>query len=190
MKKYATIYYQLTRPISYLFLKHEDGKIYNWIVPLFLMTISIVILYFACGLENVIRENGLIAELSGFISSLPGFLIASLAAIATFNRPIIDQEMINAPVIDIKVGNTELKDEPLTRRDFLLRLFAFLTVDSIFLILYSKIGLLGTVPNFFTSNFHIAEWIFISGFFLIFWQIIVLLLFAMYYLCERLNLNL
>lgn len=190
MSKYDVIRYQLTRPISYLFLKHPAGKVYNWVIPSILTSLSLPILYWGVGLNSVLGSNGLIAELSNFVVSLPGFLIAALAAIATFNRPVIDQEMIDAPTIDIKAGNTELKNQPLTRRDFLLRLFSFLTVDSIFLIIYAKIGAITSVPSLLESKYHIAEWVFIGLFLVIFWQLLTLLLFGMYYLCERLNLNL
>lgn len=189
MKKYYIILYQLTRPISYLFLKHEAGKIYNWIIPSLLTAMSLAILLFFANIDDVIGEAGLISNLTDFVVNLPGFLIAALAAIATFNRPMIDQEMIDAPTIDIRVGNTELNDQPLTRRDFLLRLFSFLTVDSIFLVIFAKIGAIVSVPVFFKTQYHFAEWLFAGIFLVIFWQLLTLLLFGMYYLCERLNLN-
>lgn len=190
MKKYSVIFYQLTRPISYLFLNHPSGKVYNWIIPLLLSTITMLLLYFLVSIDDVIGSDGLVEELTGFVISLPGFLIAALAAIATFNRPVIDQEMIDAPTIDIKIGNTELIEEPLTRRDFLLRLFSFLTVDSIFLIIYAKVGSIVSVPSIFETQYHLTEWLFVSVFMMVFWQLLTLLLFGMYYLCERLNLNL
>ncbi len=190
MKKYSVILYQLTRPISYLFLNHEAGKVYNWQIPLLLAAFSTVILFFVSDIQMLAGEGGLIESLTSLIINLPGFLIAALAAIATFNRPVIDQEMIDAPVIDIKVGDTELKNSPLSRRDFLLRLFSFLTVDSIFLVIYAKVGSIIPVPSWFITEFYIAEWIFSFVFLVIFWQLLTLILFGMYYLCERLNLNL
>lgn len=189
MKRYNVIVYQLTRPISYLFLKHQAGKVYNWFIPMLLTILSLVVLVLLAEVDKVIGDKGLVANLTDFVVSLPGFLIAALAAIATFNRPVIDQEMIDALTIDIKAGNTELSEQPLTRRDFLLRLFSFLTVDSIFLIIYAKVGSITSVPSFLQSQSHIAEWFFVSVFLLIFWQLLTLLLFGMYYLCERLNLN-
>lgn len=190
MSKYNVIIYQLTRPVSYLLLKHPAGKVYNWIIPLMLTALSLTILLLLAEISDVIGQNGLVENLTDFVISLPGFLIAALAAIATFNRPIIDQEMIDAPTIDIKAGNTELEDQALTRRDFLLRLFSFLTVDSIFLIIYAKIGAITSVPSFLETEYFIAEWFFVGIFLTMFWQLLTLLLFGMYYLCERLNLNL
>ncbi|GAB2997893.1 hypothetical protein [Psychrosphaera aestuarii] len=190
MKKYGEIFYQLTRPISYLFLNHDSGKVYNWKIPSICTFFTLLGLYCLVGLENVAGKDGLLAELSGFIVGLPGFLIAAIAAIATFNRPVIDQEMINAPTINVKVGESKIEDMKLTRRDFLLRLFSYLTVLSIFLVIYQKLGLLTSVPTLLTSTFYIAEWFYVSVFFLFFWQLLTLILFGLYYLCERLNLNL
>jgi hypothetical protein len=189
MKTYGEIFYQLSRPISYLFLSHSAGKVYNWKIPSFLTLATVALLFFFVGINNVLNKSGLIVELSSFISNLPGFLIAALAAIATFNRPIIDQEMINAPTINVKVGESGIDDMKLTRRDFLLRLFSYLTVLSIFLIIYQKIGFVMPVPEILQTNFQIIEWCFIAGYFLFFWQLLVLLMFGLYYLCERLNLN-
>ncbi|MGL1958325.1 MAG: hypothetical protein OCD00_13515 [Colwellia sp.] len=189
MKKYGDIFYQLTRPISYLFLNHPSGKVYNWKIPLFFTIVTVTFLYFLVGIERVLNETGLIIELSDFIGNLPGFLIAALAAIATFNRPIIDQEMIDAPTIDVKVGEVKIDEMKLTRRDFLLRLFSYLTVLSIFLIIYQKVGYVVSVPEMFLTDFQIVEWLFIAGYFLFFWQLLVLLMFGLYYLSERLNLN-
>lgn len=189
MKRYQIIVYQLSRPISYLFLNHDAGKVYNWQIPIVLTVFSLLGLVCLVDLDGILGNEGLLSEITSFVSNLPGFLIAALAAIATFNRPMIDQEMIDAPTIDIKVGNTELTNQSLTRRDFLLRLFSFLTVNSIFLVLYAKVGLAVSLPDFLDSSLHIAEWVFVAVFVLVFWQLITLLMFGMYYLAERLNLN-
>lgn len=190
MKAPSDIFYQLTRPFSYLFLKHRSGKIYNWKIPIILSLNTSIGLFFLVGLGGVIGKNGLISELSAFIISLPGFLIAALAAIATFNRPVIDQEMLDAPTITVRVGESKIEDMKLTRRDFLLRLFSYLTVLSIFLVIFQKLAAVTPVPSFLKSPFFIIEWIYTSIFFLFFWQLLTLLIFGLYYLCERLNLNL
>ena len=189
MYRYKNIIYQLTRPISYLFLKHDAGKIYNWQIPFFLSALTLFLLGFSSNVVAIAGDTGLVQELSGFVGGLPGFLIAALAAIATFNRPMIDQEMIESPRIDIKIGNLELDDQTLTRRDFLLRLFSYLTVLSIALVIFEKVGSAVGVPKYFVSTLHIAEWTFTAIYTIFFWQLLVLLLFGLYYLCERLNLN-
>ena len=180
------ITYQLTRPISYLLLNHPAGKIYNWRIPSVLTLISAVLLFVSFDVTTIAAKDGLIDQLTGFITGLPGFLIAALAAIATFNRPVIDQEMIDGPTITIKVGITKIDNSKLTRRDFLLRLFAYLTVLSIFLVVFVKVAMVVTLPA--TVALY-GQWFFVIGFLLLFWQLLVLLLFGMYYLCERLNMN-
>tara|TARA_Y100000310_G_scaffold345868_1_gene472047 strand:+ start:18389 stop:18946 length:558 start_codon:yes stop_codon:yes gene_type:complete len=182
----SQIAYQLTRPISYLLLHHPAGKIYNWRIPSVLTLISTVLLFLCFDVATVAAKDGLIDQLAGFITGLPGFLIAALAAIATFNRPVIDEEMIDSPTITIIVGNTRIDNSKLTRRDFLLRLFAYLTVLSIFLVVLVKVAMVVTLPA--TIALY-GQWFFVIGFLLLFWQLLVLLLFGMYYLCERLNMN-
>jgi hypothetical protein len=189
MYRYRNIIYQLTRPISYLFLKHDTGKIYNWKIPCLLSFLTLSLFALVSNTQTLAGSDGLIQSISTFVSGLPGFLIAALAAIATFNRPMIDQEMIDSPTIDIRIGNLELDDQTLTRRDFLLRLFSYLTVLSIALVIYEKIGSAIGVPAILASELHLAEWIFSAIYVLFFWQLLVLLLFGLYYLCERLNLN-
>lgn len=180
------IVYQLTRPISYLLLNHSAGKVYNWRIPFVLALLSAVLLFVCFDVVTIATKDGLIDQLAGFITGLPGFLIAALAAIATFNRPVIDQEMIEGPTITIKVGNTKIENSQLTRRDFLLRLFAYLTVLSIFLVIFVKVAMVVTLP---ASIALYGQWLFVVVFLLLFWQLLVLLLFGMYYLCERLNMN-
>jgi hypothetical protein len=189
MYRYKNIIYQLTRPISYLFLKHEAGKVYNWKIPLLLSVFTLTLFALVSNTQTLAGNGGLIQSISNFVSGLPGFLIAALAAIATFNRPMIDQEMIDSPTIDIKIGNLELEDQTLTRRDFLLRLFSYLTVLSIALVIFEKVGSSIGVPVNLVSEWYLAEWFFSAIYVLFFWQLLVLLLFGLYYLCERLNLN-
>ena len=86
----SNIVYQLTRPISYLLLHHPAGKIYNWRIPFVLALLSAVLLFVCLDVATIATKDGLIDQLAGFITGLPGFLIAALAAIATFNRPVID----------------------------------------------------------------------------------------------------
>jgi hypothetical protein len=75
--------------------------------------------------------------LLGFFSSLPGFYIAALAAIATFGRNDIDN-ILPEPTPTVKlVTRGENVLVKLTRRRFLAMLFAFLTCESIALVMYS-----------------------------------------------------
>ena len=74
---------------------------------------------------NFLGDNGVIQLVNAILQILAGFYIASLAAVATFSRPEMDNVMQGiAP---------QLKGKPLTRRVFVTHLFGYLAFMSIFL---------------------------------------------------------
>lgn len=185
-RPYSLIGYQLTRPFAYLQVKHEDKKLYDWVIPTMLSAASLVFLYFFSDLNRVAGSDGLLASLAGFIGNLPGFFIAALAAIATFNRKDIDQLVSGVPPqVKVLQGN-HLIEIPLTRRRFLCLLFAFLTAESITLTLYAHFGLAAS-PPFTGEAAVIAIWCYIAIYLFLLWQMIVATLFGLYYLGDRLH---
>lgn len=189
MSSYRLIVYQLTRPISYLFIKHSDKYIYDWAIPfLLLILISVTAYILPVGLIEIFS---LVEKMSGFFSSLPGFFIAALAAIATFNRVDIDRPMAgkNPPKVETLV-NTQYLDVELTRRRFLCMLFSFLTMQSI------ALSLLGFVPASFgfydMSDALInidAPWaiIYLLVYFFFALQLLTITMHGMYYLGDRIH---
>ena len=84
---------------------------------------------------NKIKE--LIISILSFIQILPGFFIAALAAIATFNRLDLDKIMPHpAPTINIECNGGK-EEIDLTRRRYLTLMFSFLSAESILLIVLS-----------------------------------------------------
>lgn len=75
-------------------------------------------------------------HLISIFSILPGFYIAALAAVATFNRPEMDETMPTpAPKLRLRTqGHTS--SVPLTLRLFTSHLFAFLTTLSFLAVLF------------------------------------------------------
>ena len=64
---------------------------------------------------------------------LPGFFIAALAAVSTFNRPEMDEVMSGqAPELKLRTGEHE-SYVPLTTRMFTTHLFSYLTSISFLL---------------------------------------------------------
>ncbi|MDP1738334.1 MAG: hypothetical protein Q8L23_12960 [Caulobacter sp.] len=72
--------------------------------------------------------DSIASTLTPFFASLPGFYIAALAAVATFNGADLDREMegVSAPMI----LRGEKKDSEITLRVFLCYLFSYLTAFS------------------------------------------------------------
>lgn len=182
-KEFHLIVYQLMRPFSYLRIKHRDKWIYDWFVPLAFTVVTLVIVYLYVPLSAIGGGSGLISSLIDFISNLPGFFIAALAAVATFNKHDIDELMANPPKIEIlHHGNPLMVD--MTRRRFLCVLFAYLTAVSIFLVIFGRIGLVITVSQ---EYYLILSWSAITIFLYFLWQMVIATVLGLYYLGERLH---
>lgn len=126
----------LLRPMSYLAINHQMKWRVDWLYPLIaaLLSTAVFLIGRRYGPVPVFGDGGIYGRILSFTQNLPGFYIAALAAIATFNRSDIDKIMPEpAPSIDIKrLGKSEIIK--LTRRRFLSSMFAFLTAESILII--------------------------------------------------------
>lgn len=183
LAQFKLIIYQFNRPFSYLKIKHEDKWIYDWAAPFVLSIATLAICYLYIPLENLLGDNGLISELTSFVANLPGFFIAALAAVATFNKHDIDQLMANPPKIEILHHGSSLMVD-MTRRRFLCVLFSYLTAISIFLVIGAKIGLALIIP----AEYYLpVAWVGVILFIFILWQMILATVLGLYYLGERLH---
>ncbi len=138
----------LLRPFSFLTITHPTRKplIINWILPIILAAIVTSIGFFTSEKIDVFGSSGLISRLLGFIQSLPGFYIAALAAIATFNNKDMLKPMPGTPPIGTVVYNGYPERIPMNRRRFLSSMFAYLTVLSIGLTLLA-VAFLTVAPS-------------------------------------------
>lgn len=176
-------------PVSYLRIRHPRKWLADWLLPLTLAAISTVTVAYLARPGAIAGPSGLIDRLSLACSILPGFYIASLAAIATFNRPDID-EIMPAPTPTLLVamhGSEKVLD--LTRRRFLAYLFGFLCWESLLLLVYcvfAGVVAAGVMQHLgkFASFGRIG---FLAVAFLLFWQLICATCLGLYYLADRLN---
>ncbi|EKN4772875.1 hypothetical protein [Yersinia enterocolitica] len=186
--------FHLVKPFGYLNIKGINGKkTYDWYIPFVLMLLSIGYFYLLkIPFTDLSKENGFIKTVASFITSLPGFYIAALAAIATFNREQIDYPLIGengAPFIDIVVtkenGKIVNSQEELTRRLFLCMLFSFLTALSIVIIMLNAFisPVLAAYPSFLLHFSYSCIFIFLT------WQLLVTTFFGLYYLGNRIHMN-
>ncbi len=183
LAQFKLIAYQFTRPFSYLKIKHEDKWVYDWAAPLIFTILTLIVSYFFIPIEKITGNGGLVSDLTSFVANLPGFFIAALAAVATFNRHDIDQLMANAPKIEIMHHGSSLMID-MTRRRFLCVLFSYLTAISIFLVIGAKIGLAFTIPS---EYYLLMSWTGFTLFSFILWQMILATILGLYYLGERLH---
>ncbi|HEJ9057182.1 TPA: hypothetical protein SML50_001443 [Serratia fonticola] len=188
------IFSQLLRPFGYLAIRGVSCKaFFDWIIPLVLTILSLSFFYFiGYPFSNLYNDGGLIKVLAGFVSNLPGFYIAALAATATFGRKQIDYPLISdngTAYIFIKGvkenGMAYKSKEDMTRRLFLCMLFSFLTALSILIVVFNAF-FMPLFEEFKSIYFTIGY----SFFFLFFvWQLLVSTFFGLYYLGDRIHLN-
>lgn len=181
--QFKLIIYQLGRPFSYLKIKHDDKWIYDWLMPSIFTSLTSLLAFFFIPLGDLVSQDGLISQLTGFVANLPGFFIAALAAVATFNKNDIDELMANSPRIEILHHGNFLMVE-MTRRRFLCVLFSYLTAISIFLVIGAKIGLSLTVPVEYYTFLSCAGFVVFT---FVLWQMILATILGLYYLGERLH---
>lgn len=122
----------LARPFVYLRIQHP-GKQFawvNWWAPAIAGGFCTLV---AVGLipgANVYGQDGLLVKLLGFIQSLPGFFLAALAVVATFQLASLDKKMPGEPPTVSIIYNGKPIAVDLTRRRMLCLMFSYLTALS------------------------------------------------------------
>lgn len=117
------VLHKILTPMRYLKISHKEKLFFDWILPAICATLFIITNEFLLPYPlQFLGKESIVSIVNGILQMLSGFYIASLAAIATFNRPEIDEVMLNAP----KLNNIQV-----TRRIFLTHLFGYLAFMSI-----------------------------------------------------------
>jgi len=124
------------------------------------------------------------------VGILVGFFIAALAAVATFDRPSMDDPMAGTPpTLTIVEKNTPYEIK-LSRRVYLSQLFGYLTVISI--VTYA-IGSLAQVVTYDNDQFgrseiyEVAKCTFVYGYAFLISNIVVNTLLGVFYLSYRIH---
>ncbi|HII3258226.1 TPA: hypothetical protein ACY3ID_005021, partial [Citrobacter amalonaticus] len=118
---------KILTPIDYIRIKHPEKRVFDIFIPLI---VSVCITGFIFYLDRpipIISKDGLISVINGILQILSGFYIASMAAVATFQKSGMDTVMDGSP--------PTLKGRDLTRRKFLTYLFGYLAFISIIMYL-------------------------------------------------------
>ncbi len=181
---------EVLSPLSYLRINHKNKWKLDWLWPAVLAaaTCALVLIF---GQKGAIGgKDGLADKLIVFCAALPGFFIAALAAIATFNKPDIDELMPDpAPQISIQIRGEDNRIS-LTRRRFLAYLFSFLCAESIAIMALCAFapliwpGVASILPQHFLPLLS-GTFCFVLLYF--FWQMIFATFLGLYYLGERLH---
>lgn len=184
--------YHLFRPFSYLGIAYPRKWRLDWLIPLLLSIVSAGALAILATVApfSILGDTGLLAKLVSLLQTLPGFYIAALAAIATFNRIDIDRPMpAPSPQINIVVRGKKVPID-LTRRRFLCVLLAFLTAESL-LLLVSAVFSQTIAPAFrvlVPEKWHFAcLYGALFVYLILFWQMMVVTFVGLFYLGDRIH---
>lgn len=134
--------------------------------------------------------NGLLTQISGLLQILPGFYLAALAAIATFNKSDMDAYMPQpTPTLRVQIQgiNHPIK---LTRRRMLALQFGYLTLISLALFIVTIAANIAAPSVKMMSPAYLQRWLngaFLVLFLLGFWHMIAVTLFGLYQLSDRMH---
>ncbi len=186
---------ELCRPFSYLSIRHPTTGIrwINWWIPIIFTALAVGI---ACWLDkpvDLFSGSGLLAKILGFIQNLPGFYLAALAAVATFNNPDMDKLMPGQPPTAKILHNGDLTTVPLTRRRMLCIMFAYLTALSFGLTIASIASMTfadavkAAVSDLRPAYVNLLKGAFASLYLTALMQMLLITLWGLFYLGERIH---
>jgi len=185
---------KLLAPLSYLRIKHDEKKLYDYWFPLFCAAVISVV--YLCMDEpfSLLGKGGLVPQVNGLLQVLIGFYIAALAAIATFANPSIDEKMAGkAPVIK-ELYRGKVIEVPLIRRRFLCYLFGYLSLVSFIVFGFGLVASLFTksitsvmelVP--YPKALLVTKTVFLFSYSFILFNMICTTLLGLYYLAVRIH---
>ncbi len=190
MLKNRLLQTRLLKPLDYLRVQAIEKRRYDFFYPLIAGFCITALLFFSPIEVQIFGNSGLIDLIIGILQILTGFYIASLAAVATFNKEGMDELMSGKPPkLLIWLRGTTVIIE-LTRRRFLSLLFgylAFLSISMYFLGGAANLiapGIINLIPSFL----HICtKWFFILIYLTVTSNLIVTTLLGLYYMCDRIH---
>jgi hypothetical protein len=192
----SELFYQLGRCFAFRQIEHGQLPWITWRLPLALTAVVAVAFIMLPAKPDLFGDGGLNGSILSLVATLPGFFIAALAAVSTFQRETLDETM-PAPAPRLKLRTRGQDDAvDLTMRMFLSHLFAYLTAYSFLLALLCVVceALAPAVRAMIqASNFDAAllnllvrlGYVAMAAWFLS--NIITAALFGMYFLAERMH---
>ena len=185
---------RLLRPLNYLRITGQKLWRYNWCYP---AVIALAALLYAVFYQKVSSNEpvgeifkSIVISLSALLQIMPGFYIAALAAISTFNGPTMDTELSGTPVKLKAWENGELDERTLSRRRFLAYLFGYLSFLSLMLFIGSVVLLQINPTAFLTfcpAFAAIMNGVIFFLFLFFFCQMFILTLLGLFYLVDRMH---
>lgn len=127
------VFDKLLKPLDYMRIEHAEKAWFDVRLPVILAVACMIILYHLPIPVAFTGNNGMISLVNGIFQILSGFYIASMAAVATFQKEGMDDIMDGVPPKLKIIKNKKTTIKILTRREFLTYLFGYLAFMSIFM---------------------------------------------------------
>lgn len=183
------IFRTLFAPLKYLRAKNRLKVVWDWYIPILASAAITLLVLFVPASVPIVRDKGLIYWVNELLQVLVGFYIAALAAVASFDRPSLDQ-LIEGEGVSLNIhsgGESHVKK--LTRRRFVSLMLGYLSVLAIFLYC------LGVGVNLFLAGISLIprptldclRAVFVFLYIFLFSQMLCITLIVIYYLSDRMH---
>jgi len=181
---------RLLAPLAYLRIEHPAKLKYDFMIPAVLAAVGGALFYFVPHGPPIFGSTGLVALVNNLLQVLTGFFIASLAAVATFNKEGMDATMPGDPPKLQVMDRGTRRMINLSRRRFLSLMFGYLSFLSLF------IYVLGGVANLFADpakalispdHVHFIKWCFLFPYLLMLSNLSVTTLLGLFYMADRIH---
>ncbi|ELB2200039.1 hypothetical protein QNZ97_004665 [Vibrio parahaemolyticus] len=170
---------KLLKPLIYLRIKHKQKLYIDLILPVIIGGVLTAIVFFSPVQIKLLGQGSLVGLVNGLLQILIGFFVASLAAVATFQREGLDEVMVGkAPT---------LRGEKITRRQFVCYMFGYLALVSI--VLYFGGGIteltVGLLKVLITEKYELFKYSAIFIYLSVLANLVLTTMLALYYLTDR-----
>ncbi|USP09803.1 hypothetical protein L1S45_22075 [Aeromonas dhakensis] len=172
---------KLLKPLRYIQISNNEKRWFDLWLPITFAVLVTVLLYLLPKPISFLGKDSIVSLTNGILQILSGFYIASMAAVATFNRDGMDDPMAGGDC-------PRLDGQKLTRRGFLSYLFGYLAFTSI--LMYFAGGLCQLMLESLRELFRDYPWIKMVGSFLYLtalFNIIFTTVLGMHFLIDRIH---
>lgn len=180
-------YRHLLTPLSFLRVRSPDLAVYQWQLPAILSVIAIVGYHLLPVAPPIFSDQGLVNTVNGLLSTLIGFYIAALAAVAAFPSPILDAEMKGRSPTLTTYRQSQKIEEKLTRRRFLVILFGYSAVVSIALFGFGVVSRMISPSLAGVPGSDVLKAIWLTAYFSLASSLVVSTLLGLHYLIDRMH---
>lgn len=175
------VFDKLFKPLGYIKIKHPEKTWFDLYLPLILASLITIVFAFLPKPITLIGKDGLISLVNGILQILSGFYIASMAAVATFQKEGMDDKMDGV--------SATIDGVDLTRRNFLTYLFGYLAFMSIAMYFFGGFIQLAksNISYLFDSIPFFVKYTFVGFYFFIIFNILFTTVLGMHFMIDKIH---